>query len=427
MIRYATLKRAAETICGSAMIALLSAMGSPATAQDSLRIAAVINDDIVSIFDLTTRLKVALFSSRLEDTPENRQRLAPQVLRGLIDERLQLQEAKRLNVAIEDADLNQAIGRVEASNGMRPGGLRELAGALNVPYETISEQIRAQATWIKAVNRLYGQKNPPSAEDVQDRLEQMRANLGQPQHKVAEIFLPFDAAQNEADLTALANKLAEQLRLEAPFAQAAMQFSRSPTAGRGGDLGWVPRGQLERELDATLLTLRDGEVSAPIRTTNGYYILKLEKRSVLQAPDPSATKLRLSQIKLPLSGEKAVSTADRDKVATYVAASVRGCPAFEAHGKTLGTAGTGPLGSLTAREMPATVAQAVENLAIGTPSAPVEIGGVTTLLMVCERVAPRTLPAADQIRDGLRLERLERGAERRLRDLRRTAIIDIRI
>ncbi len=427
MIRFATFKRTAAAICGAAAILLSPAAPAPAVAQEALRIAAVVNDDIVSIFDLSMRLKVALFSSRLEDTPENRHRLAPQVLRGLIDERLQMQEAKRLNIALEEADLEQAVSRVEAGNRLGPGGLKELARAMNVPYETISEQIRAQATWIKVVNHVFGQKNAPSAEDVQDRLAQARANLGRPQHLVSEIFLPFDAAQNEAELTAIAEKLTNQLRLGAPFPQATMQFSRSPTAGRGGDLGWVPQGQLERELDAALASMREGDVSSPIRTTGGYYILKLNQRRVQKAPDPGDAKLRLSQIKLPTSGDRAVSVADRDKVAAYVAGSLRGCPAFETYAKTLGTDGSGPLGSLRLREMPPLVAQTVQNLEVGMPAPPIEIGGVTTLLMICERTAADGLPSSEQVRDALRLERLERSAERHLRYLRRMAVIDIRI
>jgi peptidyl-prolyl cis-trans isomerase SurA len=427
MIRFATFKRAAAAICGAATILFAPVCGTPASAQDALRIAAVVNDDIVSIFDLSMRLKVALFTSRLPDTPENRQRLAPQVLRGLIDERLQEQEAKRLNVVLDDADLATAVGRVEEGNRMRSGGLKELTTAIGVPYETLTSQIRAQALWAKTINRLYTQRVNPSAEDIQERLSQLRTNIGRPQFQAAEIFLPFDAGQGEGDVAAIAEKLSEQLRLGAPFPQAAMQFSRSPTAGRGGDLGWTPQGQLERELDTALLAMREGDVSGPIRTVNGYYILKLYQRRVEQAPNPADAKLRLSQIKLPTSGEKAISPADRDKVVAYVAGSIRGCPAFENYGKTLGTEGTGPLGSLRLGEMPPLVAQTVQNLAVGDPSPPVEIGGVATLLMVCERIVANGLPSNDEVRNALRLERLERTSERHLRDLRRMAVIDIRI
>ncbi|SBW12493.1 Survival protein SurA protein [uncultured Alphaproteobacteria bacterium] len=421
MIRFVKLAAAA------AALALAAFAPAPAArAQDALRIAAVVNDDIISVYDLGARLRVALFSSRLEDTPENRRRLGPPVLRALIDERLQIQEAKRLNIAASDEELEQSVARVEAGNRMPPGGLKQLATGLQVPYDTLLDQIRAQMLWIKVVGRLYGSRATPSAEDVQERLSQLRANLGRPEYDVSEIFLPFEGSQSDAEIKALADNLTAQLRTGAPFAAAARQFSRSATAAHGGDLGWVPQAQLEPEIAAALEAMNTGDVSAPVRTEAGYTILHLEGRRVQQA-DPAETRLRLSQIKLPETGAGALSPADRGKVADYVAASVRGCEAFESYGKSLGAPGTGPLGSLKMAELPPAIAAVVRDLPVGAPSAVTEVGGVPTILMVCDRSAPSALPSEQQIRDRLRSERLERSAERHLRDLRRLAVIDIRI
>jgi peptidyl-prolyl cis-trans isomerase SurA len=426
MKRFASVTRAAALICCT-FAGLVAAPVPPARAQDALRIAAVVNDEIISVFDLTTRLRVALFSSRLEDTPENRRRLGPPVLRALIDERLEFQEAKRLNITATDEELEQTVVRVEQGNRMPPGGLKQLAAGLNVPYEIMTDQIRAQLLWIKVVNRLYGARATPSQEDIQERLAQLRANLGRPEYDAAEIFLPFDGSQTDAEVKALADNLTAQLRTGAPFEQAARQFSRSPTAANGGDLGWVPQGQLEPELDAALASLGTNEISNPIRTESGYTILKVEGRRVQQAANPAETRLRLSQIKLPETGPKAISAADRAKVLDYIHASVQGCEAFETYGKSLATPGTGPLGSIKQGELPANLAETVTPLAVGAPSAAIEVGGVPTVLMVCQRDVQSTLPSQEQIGTQLRSQRLERAAERHLRDLRRMAIIDIRI
>lgn len=425
MKRLASVTRAAALICCT--LAAFAAPVKSVRAQDALRIAAVVNDEIISVYDLTMRLRVALFSSRLEDNPENRRRLAPPVLRALIDERLEIQEAKRLNISNTDEELDRTVARVEQGNRMPPGGLKQLASGLNVPYDTMLDQIRAQLLWIKVVNRLYGPRATASPEDIQDRLAQLRANLGRPEYQVSEIFLPFDGSQTDAEVKTLADKLTAQLRTGAPFEQAARQFSRSPTAGHGGDLGWVPQGELEPELDAALATLNPNEISAPIRTESGYTILKVEGRRVQQAANPAETRLRLSQIKLPETGPKAISAADRAKVVDYIQASLRGCEAFDAYGKTLATPGSGPLGSLKQGELPATIAGVVTPLAVGQPSAPVDLGDVPTVLMVCGRDVPSTLPSEEEIGTQLRSQRLERAAERHLRDLRRLAIIDIRI
>jgi peptidyl-prolyl cis-trans isomerase SurA len=79
------------------LFCLIVLLAGPVAAQET-RIAAVVNDEIISLADLDERLRLALVSSSITDTPENRRRIASQVLRGLIDEKLQQQEAKRLNV-----------------------------------------------------------------------------------------------------------------------------------------------------------------------------------------------------------------------------------------------------------------------------------------------------------------------------------------
>src|SRR5687767_5693097 len=65
--------------------------GQPSPAPD-MRIAAVVNDEIISVFDLVSRIRMVMMSSNIPDTPETRQKIAPQILRGLIDEKLELQE-----------------------------------------------------------------------------------------------------------------------------------------------------------------------------------------------------------------------------------------------------------------------------------------------------------------------------------------------
>src|SRR5580704_1405043 len=76
--------------------------GEPAPPTPDMRIAAVVNDEVISVFDLVSRMRLVELSSNLPDTPETRQRIGGQVLRALVDEKLQLQEAKRQNVVATD-------------------------------------------------------------------------------------------------------------------------------------------------------------------------------------------------------------------------------------------------------------------------------------------------------------------------------------
>src|ERR1700684_3049540 len=88
-----------------------------------MRIAAVVNDEVISVYDLVSRLRMVLLSSNIPDTPEARQKVEAQVLRALVDEKLQLQEAKKQNVVASDDEINAALGKIEKQNNMQPGQL----------------------------------------------------------------------------------------------------------------------------------------------------------------------------------------------------------------------------------------------------------------------------------------------------------------
>ncbi|HEX6841365.1 MAG TPA: SurA N-terminal domain-containing protein, partial [Stellaceae bacterium] len=91
---------------------LLFLVAGGAVAQET-RIAAIVNDEVVSLNDLSNRMQLVMRSSGMEDTPQNRSRIQPQILRSLIDEKLQMQEAKRLNITVTPEELDQAFRRIE--------------------------------------------------------------------------------------------------------------------------------------------------------------------------------------------------------------------------------------------------------------------------------------------------------------------------
>src|SRR5258708_16185848 len=98
--------------------------GKPVPDQGAeARIAAVVKDEVASVADVQSRLKMVMLSSNFPDSPETRQRISGQVLRTIVDEKLQMQEAKRQNVTATDEEVNKAISQIEKQNNMQPGQL----------------------------------------------------------------------------------------------------------------------------------------------------------------------------------------------------------------------------------------------------------------------------------------------------------------
>src|SRR5277367_1435150 len=94
---------------------------APEGSYPEIRIAAVVNDEVISVSDLASRIRMVMLSTSIPDTPQARQRLAAQVLRQLIDEKLQIQEAKHKNITATDAEIKKAIATIERQNNMKPG------------------------------------------------------------------------------------------------------------------------------------------------------------------------------------------------------------------------------------------------------------------------------------------------------------------
>jgi len=104
------------------LLALASALPArDAPAQES-RIAAVVNNDIITTDDVSGRLALVMRSSNIPDTPDNEQRLAPRILRQMIDEKLQMQEAAKLNLTVSDQEVNDALAAEPALVNSDAGG-----------------------------------------------------------------------------------------------------------------------------------------------------------------------------------------------------------------------------------------------------------------------------------------------------------------
>jgi peptidyl-prolyl cis-trans isomerase SurA len=266
-------------------------------------------------------------------------------------------------------------------------------------------------------------------DEVDEALARIKANQGKPEMRVAEIFISTDSPEAEDDVRQLAARLVEQLRKGARFAALARQFSQGASAAVGGDLGWIQQGQLDEALDRTLAEMRPNDVSAPLRTFGGYYILKLLDRRAFLGGSSGETKVRLSQVVVPLP-----PSAPRSEVAAQmqraesITKTVASCTEFEQIGKKLGSAISGDLGELKVADLPPDIAKTVLGLDVNRTSKPIRTDAGVLVLMLCAREDPPSrLPEPEEIKEQLLLQRLDLMARRYMRDLRNQAFVDLRV
>ncbi len=417
-----------RVVLGRSLLLATLLLGGGAGAQDALRIAAVVNDEIVSVYDLNGRLSLVLASSRMADQAEARRRLAPQVLRSLIDDKLKLQEAKRLRIRVSKKDIDRALGGLERQNGLPRGGLGRFLAQNGINMAVLIDQIEAEIVWAKAVNRRLRIQIQIGEDEIDEMLAQFDANKGKPEHRVADIFLPVDEPEDEEKNRILAERLMQQLEAGASFPTLARNFSQSASAAVGGDLGWIKQGQLARELDAALVKMRPGQMSKPIQTQAGYYILLLLDRRADPGLESGEVTVALHQLFLPLPPKAGQAEVDRQmERAKALGQQAANCADMERLGKQTGSPLSGSLGKIKVSRLPRPLKSVVKGLADRTASRPIRKDDGIIVLMICERETKGSDVTARQKVEGMLMnQRLNIAARRYLRDLRRAAFVDVR-
>jgi peptidyl-prolyl cis-trans isomerase SurA len=399
---------------------------APSPAQSGMAIAAVVNEDIITVFDVQSRIGLVMTTSGLENTPDLQQRLLPQVVDILIEERLKLQEAKRQKVVTTEDEVRQSLESIESRNGMQPGAFRAMLGERGIDMSALYSQLEADISWGKVVRQTLQSEVSVSREEVEAVIARARANQGKAEYLVAEISLPVTSPAQDQIVRDMANKLVLQARGGTPFPALAQQFSQSATAGLGGDLGWVVPGDMEPELDAVVARMEPEQISDPVRTATGYHIIMLREKRTAGAPDPRMTIVTLNQIYLPNLGKKAIPP-DRMAQLSQTISGFTSCEQMDKFGQELGTPGSGPITPVYIGGLPDKVRDVVTNLQPGRTSPAIEVGGARLFLQVCMRRDDTGVPSGDAIRNDLENEKLQNVARQKLRDLRRQALIDIRL
>jgi peptidyl-prolyl cis-trans isomerase SurA len=404
----------------------LAAAPAVAGADDLMRIAAVVNDDVISVFDLESRVAMAIFSSNLPDTPEMHQRIAGPVLRNLIDEALQVQEANRQGIRVGDADIAAALAEIERNNGVEPGGLAGFLDRIGIATSALERQVRAQIAWGKFLNQRVRPTIDIGEEEIDEEIARLEASRGRPEYLVSEIDLYLDPQTTESDLLTTASQLVEQLRAGADFAAVAAQFSQGSMAREGGDLGWIPEGRSRPQIEQALREMSIGEVSAPIRSIEGVHILYLRDKRAAMERGVRDIEVYLTQILLPRNdGEP---PPEHLALAREIGATVSGCEAMRERAGELDSSLSGDIGWVKLADLPGAFRAAVAEIEVGRASAPITTDAGVHVLMACERKepAPET-DVRDVIYDRIAAQRLTILERRLLRDLRRNAFVDLRV
>ncbi|KSB91656.1 peptidylprolyl isomerase [Caulobacter vibrioides] len=393
-------------------------------------VAAVVNDDIVSSYDLMQRMRLLMVTSGLQPTQENLPQLEQEALRSLIDEHVQMQELRRvereqkITIISTDKEVDEEIENIAQGNKMTAQQLLASLSAQGVSADTWRAQIRAETSWQNWISGRYGSRLRIGEDQIKAFQRRLADSASKPQYQVSEVFI--DAVRVGGPEVALngARQLVGQMQQGAPFAAVARQFSAASTAANGGDAGWVSPGEMPAEVDAALEQLRPGQLSAPIPVKDGVYIVYLrDKRS-----GAKATLVDLKQVAVALP--KDAPEADVQAATALLAGlkpKLTSCQTLEADAGKVGGVVAGDLGEAEIGDLAPSFQEAANALNVGQVSDPIRTDAGLHLIAVCgKRQSGGGAPSHDQIENRLKGQQLALISKRYLRDLRNAATIETR-
>ncbi|HEY0052255.1 MAG TPA: peptidylprolyl isomerase, partial [Caulobacteraceae bacterium] len=244
-------------------------------------VVATVNDQLISSFDLRQRMLMLIVDSQIQPTEENLPSIQQAAIRQLVEERLQAQEIARFpDLVVGEPDIDARLAEIAASSSMTLEAYMRARTERGVHPRSIREQVRTNIGWIRLVGGRFGGRARVGEEQITATIAQLAAAAAKTQYRVAEIYI--DAAQAGGQQQALnsANQLVQEMLRGAPFDRVARQFSNSPTARGGGDMGWLVDGEIRPELQRVLSQMQPGALARPIPVEGGVYVIYLiDKRT----------------------------------------------------------------------------------------------------------------------------------------------------
>ncbi len=392
------------------------------------RATARVNGNIITGTDVDHRVALIVAANDVPIAGEELDQMRLQVLRNLIDETLQVQEAAALDMEVTAEEVDEAYERFARERfGQSPEEMDEYLRSVGASGRTLKRQIQGELAFDKLLRRNIAPFVNVSAEEVNELFDRLQATRGQNEYRIGEIYLSANA-NNRQQVLQTAQQIIEQLRQGGSFVAYARQFSEASSRAVGGDLGWIQLEQLQNDaLEAAARDMVPGQLVGPIEISGGFSLMLLIDRRQIGMADPRDAILSLKQISLEfapgLSDEEVEAQA---QVFANAVADMNGCGDANIKAEAIG-AEVVDNDQIAARALPDPLQSILLDLNVGQSTPPFgDAAEGVRVLMLCGRDDPQQQrgPDFDELMNTLEDERINRRAQSYLRDLRRDAVIE---
>lgn len=394
------------------------------------RVAAVVNDKVITTTDLQQRFQFTLKKLNAELSDAEKNSLFRRTLAGLIDEELQSQYARQNRLVVSPLEIRRAITYAEQANGWPTGYFYELSKG----YETTAmAQLTSEIQWTKIIESTIKPRITIANTEIDRLIQKMLSGSHVVEREISQIFMTVEESSKEAQVLERIEKVYAQLQEGVAFAKLARAFSEDSSAPRGGYMGWFATGELAPALEDVLATLTPGSVSRPIRTPLGWHIMKLDRQRKTNplSMDP-VTEWELYQINFNTTAEM-----DKDQLKDQANALRKELNSLEAvqrfiveNKNTPAHAGSTLLTWRPVEDLPAEIQTHASRLQSKRMSPLIETESGWVLVYPTgarQKMSEKLDEYRTRVRTHLEKVQIEMASRRFMRDLRRQAFIDIRI
>ncbi|KPP80430.1 MAG: periplasmic chaperone for beta-barrel proteins SurA [Oceanicaulis sp. HLUCCA04] len=389
-----------------------------AHAQQVEGIAAIVNDEPITTYEVRDRMRFILTTSGIQPNEEVLAQVQEQALRSLVEESLQLQTAAEFEVPITEEEVDDAIADIAARNGVTVAEIQADLESAGASIDTMRQQLRAEIAWSYLVSGRYRSRVRVSDAQIERALERLLESASQTQHRVAEIMVNLPASGGESEAEERIAAIYGALERGAPFHAVAQQMSDAPTAASGGDAGWLSSDQLRPQVAQVVQQMPVGSISNPIRVPGGFMIVALADQREGQVIE----QFTLQQVTLVNSQINPESRAALEQAAS----GVDGCSDVAGDFSSVPRAIVTDLGTVGANALVPQIRSALSGLDNGQASDVLETGAGLQVFILCERnLGGPGVPQADEIENQIINQQLSLLARRWLRDLRNGATVEM--
>jgi len=250
------------------------------------RIVAVVNEDVITQYDIETLLRPLVQNLKAQRLPPEREvqalaQLRTELLNNIIDTKLTEQEVKRYNINITEEEVENYIRQIKQRRSATDEQLRGMLAEQGMTMDEYRKEVKLQLQRTKLVNREVRSKVVITEAEIKAYFEKNRAKYGGgTQYHLWNLFVKLPAQASPANRAAAQNMLEEvlaELKRGRPFQEIVRLTAERPSAVQGSDLGLFRIDELTPRLREAVRGMKAGQFSPIVETDFGYQLVFVEE------------------------------------------------------------------------------------------------------------------------------------------------------